>query len=116
MEPISTITVLGAGTMGRGIANVAALAGYETRLYDTDGAALEKAEAGIHRTLAKGVELKKGAPGRAARGRGAQDRNVPGRGAPRPAGGHLRLQHLGPLDHRDGRRLRPARALRRHAL
>jgi 3-hydroxybutyryl-CoA dehydrogenase len=45
--------------MGRGIAHVAALAGYGTRLYDTDGAALKKAEASIHRNLAKGVELKK---------------------------------------------------------
>jgi 3-hydroxybutyryl-CoA dehydrogenase len=59
MGEISTIAVLGAGTMGRGIAHVAALAGYETRLYDTDGAALEKAGASIHRNLAKGVELKK---------------------------------------------------------
>jgi len=59
MEEISTIAVLGAGTMGRGIAHVAALAGYATRLYDTDGAALEKARASIHRNLAKGVELKK---------------------------------------------------------
>jgi len=59
MGEISTIAVLGGGTMGRGIAHVAALAGYETRLYDTDGAALEKAGASIHRNLAKGVELKK---------------------------------------------------------
>jgi 3-hydroxybutyryl-CoA dehydrogenase len=59
MEEISTIAVLGAGTMGRGIAHVSALAGYATRLYDTDGAALEKARASIHRNLAKGVELKK---------------------------------------------------------
>jgi 3-hydroxybutyryl-CoA dehydrogenase len=59
MEQISTIAVLGAGTMGRGIAHVAALAGYETHLYDTDGAALQKAESAIHRSLAKGVELKK---------------------------------------------------------
>lgn len=60
MEPqISTITVLGAGTMGRGIAHVSALAGYETRLYDTSPEALRKAEAGIHRNLDKGVELKK---------------------------------------------------------
>ncbi|HEV8577565.1 MAG TPA: 3-hydroxyacyl-CoA dehydrogenase NAD-binding domain-containing protein [Thermoanaerobaculia bacterium] len=67
MEPISTITVLGAGTMGRGIAHVAALAGYETRLYDTDRAALERAEASIHRTLTKGVELKKVDPEAAER-------------------------------------------------
>jgi len=59
MEEISTIAVLGAGTMGRGIAHVSAFAGYATRLYDTDGAALEKARASIHRNLAKGVELKK---------------------------------------------------------
>jgi 3-hydroxybutyryl-CoA dehydrogenase len=59
MEDISTITVLGAGTMGRGIAHVSALAGYATRLYDTDEGALEKALASIHRNLAKGVELKK---------------------------------------------------------
>ena len=30
------ITVLGAGTMGHGIAQVAAMAGYETRLFDVD--------------------------------------------------------------------------------
>jgi 3-hydroxybutyryl-CoA dehydrogenase len=67
MGEISTIAVLGAGTMGRGIAHVAALAGYETRLYDTDGAALEKAGASIHRNLAKGVELKKVDAGAAER-------------------------------------------------
>jgi 3-hydroxybutyryl-CoA dehydrogenase len=60
MEPqISTIAVLGAGTMGRGIAHVAAQAGYETYLYDTSAEALKKAEASIHRNLDKGVELKK---------------------------------------------------------
>ena len=60
MEPqISTIAVLGAGTMGRGIAHVAAQAGYETFLYDTSPEALKKAEASIHRNLDKGVELKK---------------------------------------------------------
>src|ERR1700709_1873779 len=60
MEPqISTIAVLGAGTMGRGIAHVAAQAGYVTFLYDTSPEALKKAEASIHRNLDKGVELKK---------------------------------------------------------
>jgi 3-hydroxybutyryl-CoA dehydrogenase len=60
MEPqISTIAVLGAGTMGRGIAHVSAQAGYETYLYDTSAEALKKAEASIHRNLDKGVELKK---------------------------------------------------------
>jgi 3-hydroxybutyryl-CoA dehydrogenase len=67
MDPISTIAVLGAGTMGRGIAHVSALAGYETRLYDPDGTALEQAAAGIRRNLAKGVELKKVDAGAAER-------------------------------------------------
>ena len=56
---ISTIAVLGAGTMGRGIAHVAAQAGYETHLYDTSAEALKKAEASIHKNLDKGVELRK---------------------------------------------------------
>ncbi|MEA2602374.1 MAG: 3-hydroxybutyryl-CoA dehydrogenase [Acidobacteriota bacterium] len=56
---ISTITVLGAGTMGRGIAHVAAVAGYQTRLYDTAEGALQNAQGVIRRNLAKGVELKK---------------------------------------------------------
>ncbi len=56
---ISIITVLGAGTMGRGIAHVAAVAGYETRLYDTAEGALQNAQGAIRRNLAKGVELKK---------------------------------------------------------
>jgi 3-hydroxybutyryl-CoA dehydrogenase len=53
---IRNVAVLGAGTMGRGIAQVAALAGYSTHLYDPDGWALKKAEASIHDNLAKGVE------------------------------------------------------------
>jgi 3-hydroxybutyryl-CoA dehydrogenase len=56
---ISTIAVLGAGTMGRGIAHVSALAGYETHLFDTSAEALKKAQATIHKNLDKGVELKK---------------------------------------------------------
>jgi 3-hydroxybutyryl-CoA dehydrogenase len=70
MGEISTIAVLGAGTMGRGIAHVSAVAGYETRLYDTAGAALEKAASSIHRNLAKGVELKKVDAGTAERAKG----------------------------------------------
>jgi 3-hydroxybutyryl-CoA dehydrogenase len=56
---IVNIAVLGAGTMGRGIAHVAALAGYETSLYDVDSTALARAEASIHRNLDKGVALGK---------------------------------------------------------
>ena len=68
---IHAIAVLGAGTMGRGIAHVAALAGFATALYDPDPAALAKAEAAIHRNLARGVELKKVAAAAAERARGA---------------------------------------------
>jgi 3-hydroxybutyryl-CoA dehydrogenase len=53
---VSRVGVLGAGTMGSGIAQIAALGGYETLMYDPDPAALaaggERAEGGI----AKGVE------------------------------------------------------------
>lgn len=56
---IQTIAVLGAGTMGRGIAHVSALAGYRTLLFDTDAGALSRAEASIHKNLRKGVELGK---------------------------------------------------------
>ena len=60
MSPeISTVAVLGAGTMGRGIAHVAALAGYTSHLFDTSGEALRKAEAAVHRNLDKGVQLGK---------------------------------------------------------
>ena len=70
-ETISTVAVLGAGTMGRGIAHVAAAAGYATRLHDPLPAALEKARAAIHKNLAKGVELGKVAPETAERAREA---------------------------------------------
>lgn len=53
------ITVLGAGTMGRGIAHVAAVAGFETCLFDVDQKILAEAELSIHRNLEKGVELGK---------------------------------------------------------
>jgi len=53
---IVNVAVLGAGTMGRGIAHVAALAGYETALFDVDAAILARAEESIHRNLDKGVE------------------------------------------------------------
>lgn len=68
---VETIAVLGAGTMGRGIAHVAALAGFATRLYDPDPAALTRAETAIHRNLDKGVELKKVEPAAAERARDA---------------------------------------------
>ena len=68
-DEIQTLAVLGAGTMGRGIAHVAALAGFTTYLYDADAEALAKAAAGVHKTLARGVELGKVAPEQAAAAR-----------------------------------------------
>jgi 3-hydroxybutyryl-CoA dehydrogenase len=56
---IQNIAVLGAGTMGRGIAHVAALAGYDTVLFDVDAAVLARAEESIHKNLDKGVSLGK---------------------------------------------------------
>jgi 3-hydroxybutyryl-CoA dehydrogenase len=46
------IMVIGAGTMGSGIAHVAARAGHPTVLYDLDAAALERARASIAKDLA----------------------------------------------------------------
>jgi len=56
---IKKVTVIGAGTMGRGIAHVAALGGYRTVLEDVLPAALRKAQDEIHRNLDKAVELEK---------------------------------------------------------
>jgi 3-hydroxybutyryl-CoA dehydrogenase len=49
------IGVVGAGTMGAGIAQVAALGGYETRLHDPVSTALETGIGRLHRALAKGA-------------------------------------------------------------
>jgi 3-hydroxybutyryl-CoA dehydrogenase len=51
-----TIGVIGAGTMGSGIAQVAAQAGHPTLLFDTRREAVDKALAGLKRTLDKLVE------------------------------------------------------------
>jgi 3-hydroxybutyryl-CoA dehydrogenase len=52
---IRTVSVLGAGLMGRGIAYVAALGGYETRLMDAAKPQLDKGLADIDAILEKGV-------------------------------------------------------------
>lgn len=52
---IETVAVIGAGTMGRGIAQVAAQAGYATVLHDADPEAPRVARRAIEETLAKGV-------------------------------------------------------------
>jgi 3-hydroxybutyryl-CoA dehydrogenase len=56
---VNTIAVIGAGTMGRGIAHAAALGGYRTILEDVVPAALRKAETEIRTNLDKAVELGK---------------------------------------------------------
>jgi 3-hydroxybutyryl-CoA dehydrogenase len=52
---VSRIGVLGAGTMGRGIAQVAALGGFETRLYDAFPTVAEEGAAALGEALAKGA-------------------------------------------------------------
>lgn len=56
------VVVLGAGTMGAGIAQVAAAAGYDTHLCDVDVAIVERAVAQVAASLAKRVEQGKLAP------------------------------------------------------
>jgi len=56
---ITQVAVLGAGTMGRGIAHISALAGYTTNLFDVAADQLGAAERAIHRNLDKGVEIGK---------------------------------------------------------
>ena len=56
---VRTVTVLGAGTMGHGIAHAAVLSGYETRLYDVSDTQLEKARAHVDGILKRAVELGK---------------------------------------------------------
>jgi len=56
---IRTIAVICTGTMGRGIAYLASVAGYDTVLHDSDAVALDAARESIESTLAKGVEKKK---------------------------------------------------------
>lgn len=53
---VKRILVVGAGTMGHGIAHVAAQAGYDAALYDVAPAAVEKGLAAVRANLDKGVE------------------------------------------------------------
>lgn len=54
--PISTIAVVGAGTMGNGIAQTFAQAGFSVHLHDVAAASLDRARAAIDKSLAKFVE------------------------------------------------------------
>ncbi len=51
MSAIQTIAIAGAGTMGSGIAQVAASSGFTTILFDINPDMLQKAEAGIQKSL-----------------------------------------------------------------
>jgi 3-hydroxyacyl-CoA dehydrogenase len=53
---IRQIAVIGTGTMGRGIAYLAAVAGFETVIHDADSVALDAAKASIESMLRKGIE------------------------------------------------------------
>lgn len=55
LRPITAVAVLGAGTMGHGIAQVCALAGYATHLFDVDARAVEAGLAKIEVNLQAGV-------------------------------------------------------------
>jgi 3-hydroxybutyryl-CoA dehydrogenase len=53
------ITVLGAGTMGHGIAHAAIAGGYTTRIYDVSDQAVGKGRVAVEQIVRKGVELGK---------------------------------------------------------
>jgi 3-hydroxybutyryl-CoA dehydrogenase len=53
------VAVIGSGTMGSGIAQVAATAGCEVKIYDTNQDALSKSKAALESTLSKLVEKEK---------------------------------------------------------
>jgi len=59
MRDIESIAVIGAGTMGRGIAQIAATAGYKVVLVDADSAALDRGVSSIRDGMDKLVEKKK---------------------------------------------------------
>ena len=56
MSDIQRVGIVGAGTMGNGIAQVFAVSGYEVRLVDAAAAALDRARATIEKSLGKFVD------------------------------------------------------------
>lgn len=59
MKNIQTIGIVGAGQMGRGIAQVAIMSGYKTFVYDVSAQGLKKGVDFIEAQLKKGVEKNK---------------------------------------------------------
>ena len=84
------VTVIGAGTMGHGIAQVAAMAGFETRLYDVDADASGHALARVEANLDKGVELGKLEP--AARNAALENLSATGEAAEAADGADLVIE------------------------
>lgn len=56
LEDIKTIGIVGAGTMGQGITQICATAGYKTIIFDINDQMLKKAKAIISKNLDKGIE------------------------------------------------------------
>ena len=50
------VGIIGSGTMGSGIAQVAATAGCKVKLYDTNQTALDKAQAALEKVLLRLIE------------------------------------------------------------
>lgn len=59
MASVEMIAVIGAGTMGHGIAQVAAFSGFRVLLSDVDRESLARGVQSIERNLAKGIQLAK---------------------------------------------------------
>lgn len=59
LDEIKKIGVVGAGTMGQGIAQIAAMAGFEVVLYDLNSKSLKVAHQNIVSNLQKGIEIGK---------------------------------------------------------
>jgi 3-hydroxybutyryl-CoA dehydrogenase len=66
MTAVARVAVLGAGTMGHGIAHAAIAAGYDTRLFDVAAPAVDRGRAAIEAIVTKGVELGKATPAEAS--------------------------------------------------
>jgi 3-hydroxybutyryl-CoA dehydrogenase len=62
IEDIKTIGIIGAGTMGLGIAQICAQAGYKTILFDTNPEAVSKALSTIDGNLSKAISIGKLTP------------------------------------------------------
>jgi 3-hydroxybutyryl-CoA dehydrogenase len=59
MMEVRKIAVIGAGTMGHGIAQVSAMAGFQANILDVDDTRLKQADKKIRENLQKGVDLGK---------------------------------------------------------